>query len=189
VKTNRTNGRLVAVIFTMMCLFVSAERVDAQGDIFRAHADIVGAPGSGVYGRATLIQTGAELLPTVLVVVEVFGLEPGTVHGCHIHETGKCEPNFKAAGGHFDPGPYGMTNPDANHPFHMGDIPNLIADENGTAFFEHRTSRITLSPGPLSLFDGDGSAVIVHVDPDEGTTGQKGGAGGARLACGVVEKD
>ena len=43
----------------------------------------------------------------------------------HLHAVGKCEPDFAAAGGHFDPGPAGNTDPDANHPFHMGDIPNL----------------------------------------------------------------
>ena len=39
----------------------------------------------------------------------------------------------------------------------------------------------------LTVFDEDGSAIIVHVDPDLGTTGQKGGAGGARLACGIIK--
>lgn len=188
-NTAKTVKSMTTVIILLTLILVPTKQAKGQRDIFTAHADIVGAPGSGVYGRATLIQSGTELLPTVLIVVEVFGLEPGTVHGCHIHETGKCEPNFKAAGGHFDPGPYGMTNPDANHPFHMGDIPNLTADEEGRAFFEHRTSRITLSAGPLSLFDEDGSAIIVHVDPDMGTTGQKGGAGGARLACGIIERE
>ena len=32
---------------------------------------------------------------------------------------------FTSAGGHFDPGPAGNTDPDANHPYHMGDLPNL----------------------------------------------------------------
>ena len=52
------------------------------------------------------------------------------------------------------------------------------------------TSRVTLSDGPLSVFDADGSALIVHVDPDtyclEGE--EKGCAGGARAACGVIER-
>ena len=52
------------------------------------------------------------------------------------------------------------------------------------------TSRVTLSPGPLSVFDEDGSAVIIHVDPDsycpEGEA--KGCAGGARAACGVIDR-
>ncbi|MFQ6615611.1 MAG: superoxide dismutase family protein [Fidelibacterota bacterium] len=157
--------------------------------VLTAHADISGEPGSNVSGEALFVQGGSGILPTVLVVVEVRGLQPGSVHGLHIHEVGTCEPDFKAAGGHFDPGPYGLSDPDANHPFHMGDLPNLVAGETGVAVLEHRTSRITLSPGPLSLFDEDGSALIVHKDRDEGTTGVSGGAGGGRLACGVIERE
>ena len=157
-------------------------------EIYRARADIRGAEGSGVSGYADFVQSSKGVVPTVLVTLRVTGLEPGSIHGCHIHENGTCEPTFGAAGGHLDPGPYGMSNPDANHPFHMGDLPNLVADKNGVAKFEHRTSRITLSDGPLTLFDDNGSAVIVHLDPDLGTTGQKGGAGGGRLACGVIQK-
>jgi Cu-Zn family superoxide dismutase len=96
-------------------------------------------------------------------------------------------PDFLAAGGHYDPGPFGMSNPDANHPFHMGDMPNLKANQFGVAFFEHVTSRVTLTPGPLTLFDANGSAVIVHLNEDLGTTGVPGGSGGPRIACGVIE--
>ncbi|MFQ5918013.1 MAG: superoxide dismutase family protein [Candidatus Binatia bacterium] len=172
-----------------LVIFCLLGSVAGESPLYTAHATIQGAAESGVSGEAVFIQTRTGILPTVLVMVEVEGLQPGSVHGCHIHETGTCEPDFKAAGGHLDPGPYGMSNPDANHPFHMGDLPNLVADESGVAVLEHRTSRITLSPGPLSLFDGNGSALIVHVDPDGGTTGMKGGAGGGRLACGVIEPE
>lgn len=99
----------------------------------------------------------------------VRGLGPNTVHGVHIHEIGNCTPpNFLGAGGHFDPGPFGMSNPDANHPFHMGDLINLEADNRGRAFFIYRTSRITLSDSLVSNFYGDGSAVIIHLNPDQG---------------------
>ena len=161
----------------------------AQAPVLRAKADIQGAAGSGISGEALLIQSTAGIVPGVLVVVRVIGLAPGSIHGVHIHEVGLCTPTFAAAGGHFDPGPFGMSNPDANHPFHMGDLPNLVASETGVAAFEHRTSRITLTPGPLSVFDTDGSAIIVHVDEDRGTTGVTNGAGGARLACGVIQRD
>ncbi|MFQ6673162.1 MAG: superoxide dismutase family protein [Fidelibacterota bacterium] len=175
--------------FGAVCLTGIVVGLTGQNDagVYRAHADIQGSPGSGVSGEAIFVQEESGILPTVLVKVEIRGLVAGSVHGVHLHEMGTCEPDFKASGGHFDPGPYGMSNPDANHPFHMGDLPNLVADENGVAVLEYRTSRVTLSPGPLSLFDEDGSAVIVHVDPDRGTTGVKGGAGGARLACGIIE--
>ncbi|MEL7039230.1 MAG: superoxide dismutase family protein [Cyanobacteria bacterium J06592_8] len=166
----------------------STAQADNENQIV-AVAEIKGAPDSQVSGTVTLIENeSSEILPTVEVQAEINGLPPNTKHGFHIHQTAKCEPDFGAAGGHFDPGPFGETNPDANHPFHMGDLPNLVADAEGKAVLTHRTSRVTLSSGPLNLFDEDGSAFIVHVDEDQGTTGLKGGAGGGRLGCGIIEK-
>ena len=128
-------------------------------------------------------------LKGVRVTVDVTGLPPGP-HGFHLHAVGQCEPTFGAAGGHFDPGPHGMTDPDANHPFHMGDLPNLVAAANGRATLTATTTRVTLSPGPVSLFDEDGSAVIIHGNPDQGTTGASGSglSGGPRIACGVITR-
>ena len=101
------------------------------------------------------------------------------MHGVHLHAVGKCEPDFAAAGGHFDPGPAGNTDPDANHPFHMGDIPNLEVGANGAGTMKVVTTRVTLSDGPLSLFDADGSAIIIHGNPDQGITGEpKSGVSG-----------
>jgi Cu/Zn superoxide dismutase len=81
---------------------------------------------------------------------------------------GLCEaPGFTTAGSHLDLGPAGSNLPvDANHPYHTGDIPNLIVSSLGNGFLTHISSRITLSPGPLSIFDANGSAVIVHLNPD-----------------------
>ncbi len=184
------------VVLPCLCLLLSLVAIscggqtslsDSENQVI-AVANIQGAPDSNLSGTVTLIQTQASgILPTVEVQAEIAGLPPNTKHGFHLHQTGKCDPNFKAAGGHFDPGPFGETNPDANHPFHMGDLPNLVADAEGNATLTHRTSRVTLSSGPLSLFDEDGSAIIVHVDEDQGTTGVQGGAGGGRLGCGVIQ--
>lgn len=184
--------RLAAVCCLGAVLVIGSRGIGsaAQAPALRARADISGVPGSGISGEALLIQSTLGILPTVQVIVRVTGLAPGSTHGVHIHEIGICTaPAFTSAGGHFDPGPFGMSNADANHPFHMGDLPNLVASETGVAAFEHRTSRITLTPGPLSVFDADGSAIIVHVDEDRGTTGVTGGAGGARLACGPIQRD
>jgi Cu-Zn family superoxide dismutase len=166
----------------------------AASAVLRAHATIEGAAGSGLSGEARLVQTDDGFLPTVQVIVHVEGLEPGTIHGVHLHEIGDCTDTtvpFGGAGGHFDPGPFGNSNPDANHPFHMGDLPNLEANAAGRAVFEHRTSRITLSPGPLSLFDANGSAIIIHRNPDQGIPGPAGSgvSGGPRIACGVIEME
>jgi superoxide dismutase, Cu-Zn family len=116
----------------------------------------------------------------------VRGLADGK-HAVHLHETGACEP-CSAAKGHFDPGPHGFTSPDGNHPYHSGDLINLEVSK-GEGVLHTTTSRVTLSPGPLSLFDADGSAFIIHTNSDtycpEGEA--KGCAGGSRDACGVIQ--
>lgn len=147
-----------------------------------------GCPTPGLEAAATDERFEDFPEPTVEVRARISGLTAGA-HGFHIHETGTCTPSFTSAGGHFDPGPNGNSNPDANHPFHMGDLPNLIANKHGLGRLRHTTSRITLSPGPLSVFDLDGSAVIVHQNPDRGITGAAGASGGPRVACGVIELD
>jgi Cu-Zn family superoxide dismutase len=146
--------------------------------------------GDKITGTATFTERAMATGTVVDVTVTVSGLTAGR-HGVHLHAVGKCEPPaFTAAGGHFDPGPAGNTDPDANHPFHMGDIPNLEVAKNGTGTMKFTTSRVTLSDGPLSLFDADGTAIIIHANPDQGITGEpkSGVSGGPRVACGVVTK-
>jgi superoxide dismutase, Cu-Zn family len=164
----------------------------AQSGTLRARATIVG---SGIKGEVTFVELqGNRPSPGVEVKARITGrvgdLTPGP-HGLHIHQTGKggCVASYDSAGGHFDPGPSGNPDPDANHPYHLGDLPNLVVDQRGVGVMEATTSRITLSPGPLSLFDSDGSAVIVHGKPDQGISGppQSGVSGGPRIACGVIE--
>jgi len=153
----------------------------------RAHATLAG---EGVSGTVEFVEMAYDTGNEVEITLTAKGLKPG-LHGVHLHAVGKCEaPAFTAAGGHFDPGPAGNTDPDANHPFHMGDIPNLRVGADGSGTLQARTTRVTLSEGPLSLFDADGSAVIVHANPDQGTTGEpkSGVSGGPRIACGVIEK-
>jgi Cu-Zn family superoxide dismutase len=153
----------------------------------RARAEI---KGEGITGTAEFVETTFDTGREVSVTVSAKGLKPG-LHGVHLHAIGKCEPPaFTAAGGHFDPGPAGNMDPDANHPYHMGDIPNLRAGADGSGTLHARTTRVTLSDGPLSLFDADGSAVIIHGNEDQGITGEpkSGVSGGPRVACGVIEK-
>lgn len=152
----------------------------------RAHAAI---KGEGITGTADFIEHDMGAGRVVDVTVNVTGLKPG-MHGVHLHAVGKCEPDFTAAGGHFDPGPAGNMDPDANHPYHMGDLPNLSVGANGRGVMKATTSRVTISDGPLSLFDADGSAIIIHGNPDQGITGEpkSGVSGGPRVACGVITK-
>lgn len=154
--------------------------------IVRAHADI---KGEGITGTAEFVESQQGTGKIVNITLTVTGLKAG-MHGVHLHAVGKCTPDFAAAGGHFDPGPAGNTDPDANHPFHMGDIPQISAAASGSATMKAATTRVTLSDGPLTLFDADGSAIIVHGNPDQGITGEakSGVSGGPRVACGVIEK-
>jgi len=146
--------------------------------------------GDGITGTAEFEEQTRGTTRVVMITVKASGLKPG-LHGVHLHAVGKCEPpGFTAAGGHFDPGPASNTDPDANHPFHMGDIPNLEVGNDGSGTLRSMTTRVTLSEGPLSLFDADGTAIIVHANPDKGITGEpkSGVSGGPRAACGVVTK-
>ena len=154
-------------------------------------------------GRARLRERAS---PEGVKIVEVGiriqnGLTEGK-HAVHIHETAQCEP-CSAAKGHFDPGPHGHSSPDGNHPFHAGDLINIditdmsggVSDDDGTPLgsggMRTLTTRVTLSDGPLTLFDEDGSAFIIHVDPDSYCPGgeEAGCAGGARAACGIILRD
>lgn len=158
----------------------------AQAGQAQAHAVI---KGEGITGTADFVERPQGTGTIVEVTVTASGLKPG-LHGVHLHAIGKCEPDFTAAGGHFDPGPASNTDPDANHPFHMGDIPNLNVGADGRGTFKIMTTRVTVSAGPLSLFDADGSAIVIHGNPDQGITGEpkSGVSGGPRVACGVITK-
>ncbi len=170
----------------------------AAADGLAAVADVKGCTNAAITGTARLKeQVTPEGVKEVMVELKVKGLPDGK-HAVHIHEVGACEP-CSAAGGHHDPGPAGQSRPDSamdttpatdiNHPFHMGDLVNLDV-KNGVGTFKHTTSRITLAPGRLSVFDADGSAIIVHTQPDtycdEESELKKGCAGGTREACGVI---
>lgn len=178
------------VMLTAAFAAMAGAAVLAQGQKpaggMKAQADI---KGDGITGRAELVERMQGTGRVVDVTVTVSGLKPGR-HGVHLHAVGKCEAPFTSAGGHFDPGPASNTDPDANHPFHMGDIPNLDVGQDGKATMKAVTTRVTLSPGPLSIFDDDGTAIIVHANEDQEITGapKSGVSGGPRVACGVFSK-
>lgn len=164
----------------------AAAQPAGRGPASAAHAVI---KGEGITGTADFVERAQGTGRIVEITVTASGLKPG-LHGVHLHAVGKCEPDFAAAGGHFDPGPAANMDPDANHPFHMGDIPNLQVGANGRGTMKIVTSRVTLSDGPLSLFDADNSAIIIHGNPDQGITGEpkSGVSGGPRVACGVITR-
>lgn len=144
---------------------------------------------------ATLINPAGEEVGEVLLTetpnhgvllrISADGLTPGA-HGLHIHETGECTaPSFDSAGGHYAPrgNAHGVLH---EHGKHAGDLLNLEVPESGRIVTERLAEGVTLMPGAhASLFDGDGSAIVIHANADDYRS-QPSGGGGPKVACGVV---
>ena len=145
----------------------------------QARADIQNAEGRSI-GTASLRETNDG----VLVTLTVKGLPQG-LHAIHIHSVGKCEaPSFTSAGPHFNPmnKKHGLKN--AAGP-HAGDLPDMYVEKNGLGRYEVLVDRITLGPGEMSIFDADGSAIVIHVTGDDNVTDPTGDSGD-RIACSVI---
>lgn len=145
-----------------------------------ASATLKNAAGADV-GSAKLTQ----LPDGVLLALSLKGLPPGE-HAFHVHAVGKCEPPFTTAGGHFNPGSkkHGIMVTEGHH---AGDMPNLHVPASGELMVEVMNASITLEKGkPNSVFDADGSAVVVHAGKDDYKSDPAGNAGD-RIACGVIQ--
>ena len=113
------------------------------------------------------------------------GLTVGTQHGFHIHETGDCSaPDFKSAGGHFNPGNKEHGNP-ASDMHHAGDMMNLVVSDSGSATVDVTVPGVTLGDGGAD--DVMNRAIVVHASADDYTS-QPAGDSGSRIACGVIAK-
>ncbi len=151
--------------------------------------------GPDIKGYAQFVEYDVDGGKYVHLHLELQGdpevLKPGK-HAVHIHEKGDCEcEGFKCAGGHFDPGPAGNTDPDANHGYHAGDLPSITIDKDGNGTLEAITTRVTLSNSPVSILQPkEGTSLMVHANPDPHTPGESGSghSGGPRLACGRIER-
>lgn len=167
-------------------------QADSKKVTARAKAAVAGPE---VSGRAEFTEYDVDGWKYVHLKLTLKGdpktLVPGK-HAVHIHEKGDCEcDGFKCAGGHFDPGPSGNSDADANHGYHAGDLPSITIDENGQGELQTITTRVTLSAGPVSILQPEeGTSLMVHGNPDPYTPGESGSghSGGPRLACGKIER-
>lgn len=120
-----------------------------------------------------------EITPTshgVILSMEAH-LPPGT-HALHLHEKGSCEaPDFKSAGGHYNPGgsEHGWLNPQG---FHAGDFPNIhvVADTFAVEIFIPWLSEKDFQ---------EPRAIVIHEKADDYRS-QPAGAAGKRIACAVI---
>ncbi len=155
----------------------SAKSTSLNHEMAQARADISSLNDSGISGtvRFTKLEHGVQ------VTADITGLSPGE-HGFHIHEFGDCNSkNSDSIGAHYNPTHHKHGKP-GSEDSHVGDLGNLVADENGNAHYEAINKVIKLQ-GRNSIL---GRSIIIHADRDDYTT-QPTGASGLKIGCGVIE--
>ena len=173
--------RNLLLIPALLCLCAAGALADTAPK--SAHADIMNGQGAKI-GTAKLKAVGGG----VQISVKVAGLTAGD-HGIHIHTVGKCEgPDFKTAGGHFNPtsAHHGANNTMDPHP-HAGDLPNLTVATNGKGSIIFLDKGVTLGDGANSLFHDGGTSLVIHAKADD-LMSDPAGNSGDRIACGVIQK-
>jgi superoxide dismutase, Cu-Zn family len=177
----RTAAFLILALIATGATFAVAQPGDRDGGDRRT-ATLRDAKGKRV-GSVVFRQNGSR--GPITVLARVNGL-PAGFHGFHIHAVGQCRaPDFTSAQGH-------LKQQGQNHPSHIGDLPVLLVNRNGSGRLVATSDRFEIR----TLRDADGSAVIVHANPDNyanvtryGTPDQATldtGDAGPRLACGQV---
>ena len=168
-----------AAVILISALFLASTANLAEARSPKAIAELIDTNGEAI-GEATLEET-----PEGVKIALIASLLPPGTHAFHIHEQGSCEPpDFKSAGGHFNPRgkKHGVKNPQGHH---AGDLPNLVVGADWKVDIEVIAGGVTLGPGKNSLISEKGTALIIHADPDDDATDPSGNAG-ARIACGVI---
>lgn len=168
--------KLVLILFSLSAASVFADIVVPM--------NLVDEKGVGAsVGQVTISESKYGLVFTP----SLQGLSPG-IHGFHLHQNASCEPKEKdgkmvaagAAGGHYDPAstnvhgtPWGEG--------HLGDLPPLYVEANGSA------NQAVLAPR-LKLSDLQGRTLMIHAGGDNHSDHPAAlGGGGARVSCGVIK--
>ncbi len=137
-------------------------------------------------GREAGTATFRQAHHGVIISLDLANLTPGP-HGLHIHETGACTPDFKAAGGHYNPA--GVEHGFATEGgYHVGDLPNIVVAADGSARGDVFMPDVSLNGpqnmrNPFTLGDADGSAIMVHAGGDDY---RDMASSGDRVACGLI---
>jgi len=171
----------IYAISSLTCVSLILSACGASNDVQDAMSIPIQNTQGAEIGTLTLtqIETGG-----VNVDVNVSELEPGT-RAMHFHEFGKCDgPDFKSAGGHYNP--TGVSHGQVDDGPHAGDMMNVDVDADGKGQFVFVNDKVNLSGGDLPpLMDTDGSALIIHGGADDYES-QPSGAAGPRVACAVI---
>jgi Cu-Zn family superoxide dismutase len=112
-------------------------------------------------------------------------VKPGW-HGIHFHSVGDCSDTakFEHSMGHVNlrNREHGLLNPKGPD---NGDLPNVFAAADGSVNAEVSSQLVSLR-GKRTLLDADGSALIIHANPDDYVSQPIGGAGD-RIACAALK--
>lgn len=172
--------RMKSVTAVAAALAITLAANAAHAEMMKAIADMKDPNGKDV-GTVELTESPNG----VLLTAKLKNLPAGT-HAFHVHAVGKCEPPFKSAGGHYNPGgkKHGII---VQGGMHAGDMPNIHVPSSGELTIEVLNPNVTLAKGkPGTVFDGDGSAIVLHEKGDDYKS-QPSGAAGSRIGCGVIK--
>jgi len=148
-----------------ICVLCPAKGSDAKGLIlFNQHS----------YNAPTKIKGTFE------------NLKQNAKHGFHIHQWGDNTDGCMSAGPHYDPlkKTHGGVDDKERH---VGDLGNVVSDENGKGIFYCENDLIHLS-GKFSVV---GRTCVLHADEDDLGRGlypdsKSTGHSGLRIACGII---
>lgn len=158
---------------TILASLISIAITNAVAAPIVYKVDLMNADGSiKPIGTITVDDTKYGLLLTP----NLTDLPPG-LHGFHVHEHASCAHEGKEAGSHLDPKKTGKHLGPYNNG-HLGDLPALYVDNNGTATLPVLAPRLKQSVVK-------NHSLMIHAGGDNYSDNPTLGGGGARIACGT----
>jgi Cu-Zn family superoxide dismutase len=123
----------------------------------------------------------------IKIELNLSGLKPNSLHGFHVHEAGDLTDKCTSMCSHFNP--YGKKHgcPGMSER-HVGDLGNIISDNNGNAKYIFYDNIIKLRGTKSNII---GRGLVIHENADDCGKGfneesLKTGNSGKRIACAII---